>query len=209
MIKYKYSKLYWLLKELEWLKVYFSPFKPPIPKLYIGRIAIGVPYFFPIVRKKATPKKAYDATIKEIEDTKKYNEKEQTYKRTVRTFDEIYAQKINSSFAQPKKIGFNFVSLGWKTKWERDDYRFEWSPVWSFVFFKWQIAVTFVAPEMQHFWECWLYYNRETKHTAKTTKGRLTIARKKFPCKWTTHKNGVEEKICYWDIILKNKWKNN
>ena len=35
--------------------------------------------------------------------------------------------------AVPKKIGFDFVPLGWKTKW--DSYRFEWSPMISFVFF--------------------------------------------------------------------------
>ena len=38
----------------------------------------------------------------------------------------------------PKKIGFDSVRLGWKTKWRDDDYRFEWAPIWSFVFFKWQ-----------------------------------------------------------------------
>lgn len=35
----------------------------------------------------------------------------------------------------PKRIGFDFVGLGWKTKWSEDDFRFEWAPVWSFVFF--------------------------------------------------------------------------
>jgi hypothetical protein len=42
----------------------------------------------------------------------------------------------------PRRFGFDFVGLGFKTKWTNTDYRFEWSPIWSFVFWKWQIAVT-------------------------------------------------------------------
>lgn len=205
-IKYKYSKLYWFLRDFEWMSVYFSPFKPPIPRLYIGKIAIGVPYFFPRVFKKATPKRAYETTIKEMEEVREYNEKEQTYKRTVREFHDIYNQKLNSSFAQPKKIGFNFVGLGWKTKWERDDYRFEYSPVWSFVFFKWQIAITFVAPDMHHYWECFLAYSRETDKKL-SSRERLDDCIKRYPCKWTSHNsNNTKVTTDYWTKILKNKW---
>jgi len=39
--------------------------------------------------------------------------------------------------AIPRKIGFDFCSLGWKTKWSDDDFRFEYCPRLSFVFFKW------------------------------------------------------------------------
>ena len=106
----------------------------------------------------------------------------------------------------PKKIGFDFVKLGWKTKWEEDDYRFEWAPLWSFVFFKWQIAVIFQAPEQEHYWECWLYYTRSTDDYLPIEE-RLVQARKGFPCKWISSKNGVEVKTCYWDIILKEKYK--
>lgn len=148
----------YFINQFNWLKVYLSPFKPPIPKLYIGKVAIGVPYFYPRVWDK-------------------------------------------NGKAKPKKIGFDFIGLGWKTKW--GDYRFEWSPVWSFVFFGYQIAITFVAPEMHHYWECWLYYSKETKGT---TKERLEQARTEFPCVWTSIKNGVKTEICYWDIILKNKY---
>lgn len=206
MIKYKYSKLYWFLKSFEWMKIYFSPFKPPIPKVYIGKVAVGTPYFFPRVFKKATPKKAAEEALEEIKRVKEHNEKEQTYKRTVRTFDDLYKQKLNSSFAQPKKVGFDFVELGWKTKWERDDYRFEHSPVWSFIFFKWQIAITFVAVDAYRFWECWLFYSRETKGT---TEERLNQARKEFPCIWTSHSSEGKITTNYWNVILKEKWKNN
>jgi len=151
----------YFINQFNWLKVYLSPFKPPIPKLYIGKVAIGVPYFYPRVWDK-------------------------------------------NGKAKPKKIGFDFIGLGWKTKWENTDYRFEWSPVWSFVFFGYQIAITFVAPEMHHYWECWLYYSKETKGT---TKERLEQARTEFPCVWTSIKDGVKTEICYWDIILKTKYR--
>src|SRR5690349_21002029 len=90
------------------LKAFFSPFKRPKIRLYIGEIVIGTPYFLPRRWVKSKEKPGY------------WN-------------------------AVPKKIGFDFVGLGWKTKY--DSYRFEWAPVWSFVFIKWQIALIFVAPE--------------------------------------------------------------
>ena len=201
-MKYKYSKLYWFLKSFEWMSVYFSPFKPPIPRVYIGKVAIGTPYFFPRVWKKATTKTALEATLKEIKRVKEHNEKEPTYKFIVKTFSEIYEQKMNSSFAQPKKIGFDFVSLGWKTKY--DSFRHEWNPVWSFVFFNYQFAIIFVPKHDNHFWECYLFYSRETKGTVKE---RLEICRKEFPCKWTSHNSdGTKITTDYWDVVIKKKY---
>jgi len=101
-----------------------------------------------------------------------------------------------------KKIGFDFVRLGWKTKY--DDYRFEWSPMISFVFFKWQIAVTFVAPHADQYWESWLYYTRETTGSIED---RIAQCRKKAPQIWTTyHPNSTKERIDYYNLILKEKW---
>ena len=104
--------------------------------------------------------------------------------------------------AVPKKIGFDFVGLGYKTKWSDTDYRFEWGPLISFVFFKWQIAVSFVPDDCHHYWECWLYYTHSTDKT-KTVKERLEQAREEFPCVWTTsYGEGKKETVCYWDKIL-------
>ena len=203
-IKYKYSKLYWFINDLKWMKVYFSPFKPLIPKVYIGKVAISTPYFLPRKWVKATPERAHEATKRFIEREESYNKLNPNYARKIKSYDEIFQEKMKCTFSEPKKIGFDFVSLGWKTKWKIDDYRHEWNPMWSFVFFKWQIALMFIPKHDIHYWECWLYYSRETKGTVEE---RLTIAMKKFPCKWTTYKNNVEEKICYWDVILKEKYK--
>jgi len=148
-----------------YLKTYFSPFKPLTLEWYIGKIAIGTPYFLP--------------------------------RRMIKS-------KKGSLIFVPRKLGFNFVNLGWKTKWKDTDYRFEWSPVWSFVFFKWQIAVTFIAPHMDHYWECWLYYTRNTDKS-KSVRERLIDAKKEFPCIWVHHGEERQE-ICYWDLILKQKY---
>jgi len=104
--------------------------------------------------------------------------------------------------AVPKKIGFDFVSLGWKTKYE--SYRFEWSPMISFVFFKWQIAVTFVAPHPDHYWESWLYYTRETTGSIED---RVAQCRKEAPQIWSTHHpDGTKETIDYYNLILKENY---
>jgi hypothetical protein len=151
-------KLKYFLSNFNWMRVYNSPFKLIIPKLYIGEIAIGTPYFFP------------------------------------RVWDKNGKSKL-------KKIGFDFVSLGWKTKW--DSYRHEWNPIWSFVFFKWQIALIFSPKHDMNYWECWLYYDRET---IGTTKERLEQAKKGSPCIWTSTKDGVEIDTNYWDLVLKKKY---
>jgi len=102
-----------------------------------------------------------------------------------------------------KKVGFDFVSLGWKTKW--DTYRFEWAPRLSFVFFGYQIAVTVVAPDEHHYWEAWLYYERETDKT-KSKKERIEQCIKEFPMIYTVWKNGEEGMIDYYNTILKPKY---
>lgn len=106
-----------------------------------------------------------------------------------------------------KKVGFSFCGMGWKTKWTSTDFRHEWNPVWSFVFFGYQIALIFRPKHDVHFWECWLYYNYATDKK-KTVKERLKQAREEFPCTWTSHSNGEDKKVCYWDIIIKNKYIN-
>ena len=135
------------MNKFTFLKVYNSPFKPFLPKLYIGKVAIGVPYFYP-----------------------------------------------------RKKVGFNFVGLGYKTKWSATDYRFEWNPVWSFVFYKWQIALIFEPIECHHYWEAWLYYYYNTK-------GKIDECKKEFSLNITVSgtKDGKRYEYSYdaYDRILK------
>jgi hypothetical protein len=195
-------KLKYFLSEFKWTKVYFSPFKPPKPKLYIGKVSIGTPYFLPRKWVKATPERAHQATLEYIKSTEEFNKRNPQYTRSIRPYDEIFASKMNYSYAVPKKIGFDFVPLGWKTKW--DSYRHEWNPMISFVFFKWQIALMFIPEHDMQYWESWLYYTRETKGT---TAERIAQCRKEAPQTWSTCEWGKEKVTTdYYDLILKKKW---
>jgi hypothetical protein len=196
------NRIKYFINDFSFLRTYSSPFKPLKLNFYCGKIALGTPYFFPRKWVKGTPKLINDAVLKHIEREKRYNELNPNHARTIKSYSELYEEKKSYSYAVPKKIGFDFVRLGWKTKY--DDYRFEWSPMISFVFFKWQIAVTFVAPHLDHYWESWLYYTRETKGT---TAERIAQCRKEAPQTWTSHNSdGTKETINYYDLILKKKW---
>jgi hypothetical protein len=196
------NRIKYFINDFDFLRTYNSPFKPLKLNWYFGKVAIGTPYFFPRKWVKGTPKLAINNAIKKNRETRDWNKRNPDYPRKVKAFREMYESCLSHSYAVPKKIGFDFVRLGWKTKY--DDYRFEWSPLISFVFFKWQIAVTFVAPHADHYWESWLYYTRETKGT---TKQRIAQCRKEAPQKWTTHESdGTRRTTDYYDLILKTKW---
>ena len=167
----KISTLKYKLRELLFIKALFSPFKPFQLKFYCGKLAVGVPYFFP--RKWIKSK-----------------------------------EKPVHRFAVPKKIGFNYCGLGWKTKWTDTDYRHEWSPVLSFVFFKWQIAVIVNVEHPSNYWEAWLYYEHDTDKT-KSKKERIEQGIKEFPQTWKKHhSDGRKETIDYYKLILKTKYTN-
>lgn len=186
-----------------WLKVLNSPFKPFKLKIYIGRIALGVPYFFPRKWVKATPELAMKATIEHIERQKNYNKMNPQHARVIKPYEEIYNENLKCRFAIPLKFGFDSCGLGWKTKWEYDDFRFEWSPVFSFVFFKWQIALTVYQNNASQYWESWLYYELCTDGTKEE---RIKQCIDKFPQIWTTYSNGDEKTVNYYNEILKKKY---
>ena len=197
------NKIKYFINDLNFLRAYNSPFKPLKLQFYCGKVALGTPYFFPRKWVKATPKLAIKAAVKGIRETRQWNKNNPNYARKEKPFRELYDEKMKHLHAVPKKIGFDFVSLGWKTKW--DSYRYEWSPMISFVFFKWQIAVTFVAPHADHYWESWLYYTRETDKSAPIA-DRIAQCRKKAPCTWISHSEGKKETTDYYNLILKKKW---
>jgi len=197
------------MNKFKFLKVFNSPFKRPNLKWYFGKIAIGTPYFFPRRWVKATPKLARESALREIDDTKRFNElnEKNGYQKKVKSLDELVADKMNYRYAVPKKIGFDFVRLGYKTKWSDTDYRFEWGPLISFVFFKWQIAVMLKVPHPEHYWVCWLTYENDTDKDLLSTEARIKIAKEINPEVWTSSKgDGKKETICYWDKVLKDKW---
>jgi hypothetical protein len=183
------------------LETFFSPFNPVKWKWYFGKTAIGVPYFFPRVWKKATPKLAVEYALKEIKKTKQYNERNPNSQRAIKSFEGLYEYGLKLLFSFPKKVGFDFCDLGWKTKWSDTDYRFEYNPVISFVFFGYQIAVQFVADS--HYWEAFLYYYYNTKGTRRE---RVKQLKENFNQTFKKYSKDKMEVIDYYPQHLKKKY---
>jgi len=107
--------------------------------------------------------------------------------------------------AVPLKVGFSYCGLGWKTKWTNTDFRYEWGPVLSFVFFGYQLALTVGHEHSSHYWEAWLYYEYATDKT-KSKRERIEQCRKEFNQTWTVSSMGKEEVVDYYQRILKTKY---
>ena len=195
------NRIKYFIKDLDFLRAYNSPFKAPRLKWYCGKVALGTPYFFPRKWVKATPALAIKAAVQKTRDARQWNKNNPQYLRKEKSFRELYDESLNRLHAVPKKIGFDFVPLGWKTKF--GSYRHEWNPMISFVFFKWQIALRVVPEHDMHYWEAWLYYTRETKGN---TAERIAQCRKEAPQTWTRHSGDEKETTDYYNLILKKKW---
>jgi hypothetical protein len=189
------------MNKLSFLKALFSPFKPFKLKWYCGKIAIGTPYFFPRRWVYYTKKEAIElASKKQYPENVSEDVREKLFKNMVESYK-------TTQYPKTKRISFDFVGLGWKTKWTDTDYRFEWSPVWSFVFFKWQIAVTVVAPELHHYWEAWLYYENNTDKSLSQEE-RIKQCIKEFPLSFKVSNYGSSNSMSvnYYYYVLKKKY---
>ena len=192
------------MKNFSYLKTFVSPFKRPKFEFYLGKTAIGTPYFYPRRWVKATPELARKAAMREIQSVEDFNTRnaKNGSSQTVPDYDTAYARAMRCRYPVDKRIGIDFVELGWKTKWSPTDIRFEWAPRWSFVCFGYQIVVTFCAPEESHYWESWLYYELHTDKS-KSRRERIAQCREKFPQVWVRHTTDGEEKTNYYDLILR------
>ena len=201
------KKLKYILEDLRWLKVLNSPFKPFSVRLYAGKTQIGTPYFLPRKWVKATPERATKAALEQIESSKKWNERnpDSKFKHTIKSFEEVYEEKMHCPFPVLLKVGFSYCGLGWKTKWTNTDFRYEWGPVLSFVFFGYQIALMVGHKDASHYWEAWLYYEYATDKT-KSKRERIEQCRKEFNQTWTVSSMGKEEVVDYYQHILKTKY---
>jgi hypothetical protein len=200
------KKLKYILEDLKWLKILNSPFKPFNVRLYVGKTQVGTPYFLPRKWVKGNSKLITEATLKSIESEKRYNELNPNSARKIKSFEELYEGYKNYSFPIPLKVGFSYCGLGWKTKWTDTDFRYEWGPVLSFVFFGYQIALMVGQKDASHYWEAWLYYEYATDKT-KSKRERIEQCRKKAPQTWTRHISGANSvTIDYYQRILKSKY---
>lgn len=193
------------MNKFTWMKAFFSPFKRPKIYLYIGKIALGTPYFLPRKWVKATPKLTHEAVLRHIKSEESFNKLNPIHARKIKSYEEIYKEKSKCSFAIPRKVGFDFVGLGWKTKY--DSYRHEWNPIWSFVFFKWQIAIRFIPNHDSHYWESWLYYENDT-NKKQSREDRILWCMEQAPQMWSSYDMKTDEKTTtnYYTKILKKKY---
>ena len=199
------NKLKYILQDLKWLKVLNSPFKPFNVSLYAGKTQIGTPYFLPRKWVKATPELAKKAALETMESERKWNDINPKYTRRIKSYEEIYQEKLGDSFPVPLKVGFSYCGLGWKTKWTDTDFRYEWGPILSFVFFGYQIALMVGHKHSSHYWESWLYYEKATDKT-KSKRERIEQCRKEFPQTWKVSSMGKEEIVDYYQRIIKTKY---
>jgi hypothetical protein len=107
----------------------------------------------------------------------------------------------------PLSIGFSYCGLGWKTKY--DDFRYEWVPILSFVFFGYQLALIIGfrnSKAISAYWESWLYYEYRTDKT-KSKRKESEQCKKEAPQTWTSYKHNEEPVTTdYYNIILKSKY---
>lgn len=107
--------------------------------------------------------------------------------------------------SKPKVIGFDFVGLGWKTKWSDNDYRFEYNPIWSFVFFNFQICILFIPLHCDNYWESWLYYELSTDKK-KSVRDRVKQLLEEYPNRWYVYNNDNVREVDYNKLILKDEY---
>jgi hypothetical protein len=199
-------KLKYKLEQFRWIKALFSPFTPFKIKWYVGKTQIGTPYFLPRKWVKATPELAYKAAEKEIKRQENWNKSNPEHAREIKLIGELYQEYMTRQHAVPLKVGFSSCGLGWKTKWHEYDFRHEWNPVISFVFFGYQIAMTVYHEHHSHYWESWLCYEfRSDKNKSK--RKRINFCRRKSPQKWSTGHGENKVVTDYWDLILKPEYR--
>jgi hypothetical protein len=190
-----------------YLGVLNSPFVGLRLKWYFGDIKHGTPYFLPRKWVKCDYKDAVKAW------QKLSSESRLAYSRKVGGVNKWLSDYIGS-YTKPipiKYFGWNSCTLGWKTKWRADDYRFEWAPCYSLVIFGKQLFVC-VLPKMKSkdefgirqdcYWEAYLTYSECTDKTKSKTE-RLQETIKKYSCTWGNEREGYTD---YYPLILKKKY---
>lgn len=212
MVKHIKNKLsgWWYL--WKWLLILDSPFKTPRVKVYFGNIAIGTPYFLPRKWVPLTEDDVMQKVNKTLEIKKRIKElKGEVYEgESPETRESLKATYSKRRKPVPKKFGVDVVGLGWKPKF--DSYRFEWSPMVSFVGFGKQLCLLFgVDPRTTGslmdlcYWEAWLYYTMRTDPKQSKTE-RLKATMSMYSAKWTNRSSGEEKTVNYYKFILKDKY---
>ena len=182
--EYKYS----------FLKILNSPFVLPEVSIYFGKIRMGTPYFLPRRWVKFNKQDCINSCLEEKEVFAKLNKPfYKTWKDYKGARKAVYTKLFN----------IQFITLGWKTKW--DDYRFEWAPMLSIVFLYRQLVISLRNKYEDSYWEGWLYYHYRTNKSL-STKERLIELFNQFSCTWIRYEGDNQIKTDYYPFILKKKY---
>ena len=188
-----------------YLGVLNSPFVGLRLKWYFGKIQHGTPYFLPRKWVKCNLNDGLKAWNKLDEHSQDAYLKSQTQQEWIEKYTKSYTKPIPIKY-----FGFDYTSLGWKTKW--NEYRFEWSPSISIVIFGKQLFIA-ILPKMSKkpgdttrradiYWEAYLTYKYRTDKT-KSKHERLEQTMKEYSCTWGNKEMGYRD---YYPLILKDKY---
>jgi hypothetical protein len=197
-------KIKYFIKKFVFFRAMFSPFVRLSFDYNFGDIQWGTPYFLP---RKWVKCNYYDALELLDKHIKKGN-------AMTKPFDTMLEEFMRYEKPVTTKIfNIQFVSLGWKTKW--DDVRFEWNPLLSIVLFGKQLIIHFIPKftlgkdrmvRCDSYWEAWVTYRYRTNKKL-STKERLFELFKQYSCTWESHEKGNEPiKTDYYYQILKPKY---
>ena len=137
IIRYIKAKISNFKYNWDYLGVLNSPFVGLELKWYFGEIKHGTPYFFPRKWVKCNFEDGLKAWDKLGERSQQAYLRSQTQQEWIKKYTKSYTKPIPIKY-----FGFDYTSLGWKTKW--GDYRFEWSPSISIIIFGKQLFITII-----------------------------------------------------------------
>lgn len=114
----------------------------------------------------------------------------------------FYPRKWNTdgTFTIYKWFGIKVVNLGWKTKWDEYDIRFEWSPAIHLIILNRQIAIR-LWHEEDDYWEAMVLYTR----FEGTPQERVDKILDKKSFRWTLSNGSVRDNK---KVIFKEKYIN-
>ena len=205
IIRYIKSKISNFKYNWGYLGVLNSPFVGLELKWYFGEIKHGTPYFFPRKWVKCNFEDGLKAWDKLGEHSQKAYLRSQTQQEWIEKYTKSHTKPIPIKY-----FGFDYTSLGWKTKY--DDIRFEWSPSISLVIFGKQLFIS-IIPKMRKtpedttirvdiYWEAYLTYKYRTDKT-KSKHERVEQTMKEYSCTWGNKEMGYRD---YYPLILKDKY---
>lgn len=205
IIRYIKSKISNFKYNWSYLGVLNSPFVGLELKWYFGEIKYGTPYFLPRKCVKCSFEDGVKAWDKLGEHSQNAYLRSQTQQEWIKNYAKTHTKNIPIKY-----FGFDYTTLGWKTKW--DDYRFEWSPSISIVIFGKQLFIT-ILPKMgktpedtrimvDFYWEAYLTYKYRTDKF-KSKHERLKQTMKLYSCTWGNEEMGYTN---YYPLILKDKY---